>query len=184
MRDSIIIFNSRLEQRDTLLHDENLEPSTNYTYTAFAQKSNEKSDEVSANATTMDTTDYEFEWQVFEWGAHSSSVLNGVAIISPDNIWAVGEIYTADVYTYDSLGNWISPYNAVHWDGQKWELERILFPLCPNGTPSASPGTAVFSSAKDDIWFAKGGAMIHWNGQTFINDCSMNTLLKGSIVKI
>jgi hypothetical protein len=58
---------------------------------------------------TLDTMDFQFSWEIFEFGEKSGSYLNDVAIISENIIWAVGEIYTEDSYTYDSLGNWIQP---------------------------------------------------------------------------
>jgi len=69
----------------------------------------------------QDTTSHNFKWQKFTFGQHSSSALYDVAIIDENNIWAVGEIYTND-----TLGN-PDPYayNALHWDGIKWEVKKI-----------------------------------------------------------
>jgi len=79
-----------------------------------------------------------------------------VAIIDENDIWAVGEIYTEDTYTYDSLGNFIQPYNAAHWDGQMWELVHIN----GNGTPI----NIILAFSKDDIWFQ---GLLHWNGTQY-----------------
>jgi len=126
-RDSVIVFKGKLNKNDTLIHDESLEPSTTYSYQAFASLDGEKSKTTSASATTMDTTSHNFSIEQFEWGEHSSSILNDVAVIDENNIWAVGEIYTEEVYTYDSLGNWIEPYNAIQWDNHTWLLKRVNF---------------------------------------------------------
>ncbi|MBX2977343.1 MAG: glucosyl transferase, partial [Ignavibacteriaceae bacterium] len=112
--------------------------------------------------TTLDTTSHNFTWQTFEFGQHSSSVLYDVAIIDENNIWAVGEIFTTDSYTYDSLGNWIDPYNAIHWNGSVWELVRIYYNY--NGSKHWSPIRTILAFSDSDIWF---GAGIHWNGMAF-----------------
>ena len=72
--------------------------------------------------TTMDTTSHNFTWQTFTFGGQGgSSTLFDVAIINENDIWAVGEMYV-----YDSTGAPVL-YNAVHWDGSKWELKRIKY---------------------------------------------------------
>ncbi len=125
----------------------------------------------------MDTTSHEFQWEVFEFPSpYGSGVLRDVAIVSEDDIWAVGEIYS------DTAQTWL-PYNAVHWDGQRWELKRISF----TGWCSAvefPPVRSVLAFSENDIWFARGGSLVHYNGNSFYNDCEMNPLLDGSISKI
>ena len=48
------------------------------------------------NGNGQDTTSHNFTWETWTFGEHSSSVLNDVAIIDENNIWAVGEIYMND----------------------------------------------------------------------------------------
>ncbi|PID55607.1 MAG: hypothetical protein CR986_10730, partial [Ignavibacteriae bacterium] len=55
-----------------------------------------------------DTTFQNFTFKKWEFG-NTYSHLYDVAIIDENNIWAVGEIYTEDTYTYDSNGVWIEP---------------------------------------------------------------------------
>jgi hypothetical protein len=102
--------------------------------------------------TTMDTTSHNFTWQTFTFGNPNfgSSDISDVAIIDENNIWAVGEIYN------DSTGIF---YNAVHWNGNQWELKRILY----DGT-IWSIGT-IFAFSENDIWFS---AFVKYNGQNFI----------------
>jgi hypothetical protein len=70
----------------------------------------------------MDTTSHNFTWQTYTFGGQGgSSALYDVAIINGNDIWAVGEIYTAD-----------DKYNAVHWDGSSWELKKIMFYIDPD----------------------------------------------------
>lgn len=68
-----------------------------------------------------DTTSHHVEWEFYTFGDFASCYLNDIAIIDENDIWAVGEIYLND-----SLGNKdLDRYNAVHWNGQKWEVLRI-----------------------------------------------------------
>jgi hypothetical protein len=100
----------------------------------------------------MDTTSHNFTWQIFEFGNFGTSILYDVAIINENDIWAVGEIYVADT---SSTG--YTMYNAVHWDGNKWELKKILY---KNGF---WPIRAVYAFNSNDIWFS--GYMRYYNGR-------------------
>ena len=151
-----------LVSSDTLLYVDSLLPNRSYKIKATFAANNRQQTTNEVVATTMDTTSHNFSWQTFTFGEHSSSVLYDVAIIDENNIWAVGEIYTKDSYTYDSLGKWIDPYNAVHWNGSDWELIRIYYNY--RGTPSWSPIRTIFAFANNDIWYSSG---LHWNGKIF-----------------
>ncbi|WP_407931013.1 glucosyl transferase, partial [Ignavibacterium album] len=102
--------------------------------------------------TTMDTTSHEFSWQSWEFGTIGSSTLYDVAIIDENDIWAVGEINIADTSI-----NGYTTYNAVHWDGTKWELKRILY---KGGFWSIR---TIFAFSSNDIWFS--GYVRYLNGQ-------------------
>ncbi|MCD6374081.1 MAG: hypothetical protein J7L94_01050, partial [Caldisericaceae bacterium] len=67
--------------------------------------------------------------------------------IDENDIWAVGEIYTAD-----------DKYNAAHWDGEKWELMKIFI------KGYFYPLKTIFSFVKTDIWVANLTIM-HFNGK-------------------
>ena len=103
----------------------------------------------------MDTTSHNFEWQTFEFGGEGgSSTFYDVAIIDENDIWAVGEIYTAD-----------DQYNAAHWDGEKWELKKILFhTFCDKGSLFPYPARAVFFV--DNTVLISSGSEI-----TFLKNC-------------
>lgn len=106
---------------------------------------------------SSDTTSHNFSWEIDTIGTNSSYLLD-VAIIDENNIWAVGEIHTAETDTFDSLGNWIPPYNVVHWNGQEWELNRLLY---KNGFWTIH---SIFAFNESDIWFEYA---IHWDGNYF-----------------
>ncbi|MHB2150610.1 glucosyl transferase [Calditrichota bacterium LG25] len=145
-----------LTAEDSILFVENLWPNTSYEFRAAlydGEKLLAKSSAVTA--TTMDTTSHNFEWQTFEFGGEGgSSSFYDVAIIDENDIWAVGEIYTAN-----------DKYNAAHWDGEKWELKKVPY-VDEKGYVWITPLFSVFAFSSDDIWFEGG---IHWNGNKFIS---------------
>ena len=106
-----------MDRTDTLFFDEGLLPSKTYSYKAKLGGFTAIADVV-----TMDTTSHDFAWQTFTFGGNGgSSYLKDVAIIDENNIWAVGEIYDNG-----------EKYNAVHWNGVKWELRKIMFYIDPD----------------------------------------------------
>jgi hypothetical protein len=164
-----------LTQRDTVIVIENLLPKQNYSYKLM--NSNNVSNE--ALAITLDTTSHNFTWQTFEFGEYGNSVLYDVAIIDENNIWAVGEIYMNDANGNPDP----KAYNAVHWDGTKWELKRIKTNAC--GGVDYPPVKAIFAFSSSDILFAHiDGSISNYNGIKFTNDCSLITQLNGSANKI
>jgi hypothetical protein len=117
----------------------------------------------------MDTTSHNFTWQIFEFGDFSSDLFD-VAIINENDIWAVGQIFVVDT---SSTG--YTMYNAVHWDGNKWELKQILY---KNGF---WPIRAVYAFNSNDIWFS--GYMRYYNGR-FIELSIPDILIGWGIDKI
>jgi hypothetical protein len=164
---------------DTVYIDEGLLPNQTYLYKATTLINN-KTINSEAAALTMDTTSHNFTWQTWTFGEHSSSTLYDVAIINGNNIWAVGEIYMKD-----SLGN-PDPkaYNAVHWDGVKWELKRIPSIICGNNTIVFRAIYSIHAFNENNIFFTDGGEIIHFDGISYKQDCSINSLLTGKINKL
>jgi len=118
------------------------------------------------NGNGQDTTSHNFTFETFTFGQHSSSLLYNVAIINENNIWAVGEIYLKD-----SLGN-PDPhaYNAVHWDGNRWDILRIPTKTFSGSTVS-SPVKTIFCFNKNDIWtFSVAGSYSHWKGSNWVTE--------------
>jgi len=144
MRDSTVIFNNTLSTNDTLLHDENLEPKTSYTYSAYARQNGEKSETVTTIATTMDTTSHDFSWEVTKISDRLDIRLHDVSIINENNIYVVGHIPNPEG----------DNYNVVHWDGTKWNLERIILKtnVGPDGPYEIK---TVFANSKNNIWIAR-----------------------------
>ena len=179
-RDGKAVFKGRLQSPDTVVYDSLLKPATTYTYRFFAREHGDDSPALQSSLTTLDTTSHNFSWQSYEFGGQKgSSYFQDVAIIDENDIWAVGEIYTEDTYTYDSLGNFIQPYNAAHWDGVKWELKRIPY-YAENGYVYISPIYSIFAFSSNDIWFEGG---IHWDGTKY-NSLRMNINFPSHVNKI
>ncbi|MFO7525766.1 MAG: glucosyl transferase, partial [Ignavibacteriaceae bacterium] len=132
-------------------------PNQTYKYQASSIQHPALSNELSI--TTMDTTSHNFTFESWTFGTIGSSVLYDVAIIDENNIWAVGEIMIAD-----TSENGYTTYNAVHWDGNQWELKRI--PFYYQGDSLYGQIYAVYAFSTDDIWFGIG-SMIHWNGSLY-----------------
>jgi len=171
--------NITLTNTDTLLYVDSLLPNRSYIIKAAFVTNKQLQTTNEVIATTMDTTSHNFTWQTFIFGVHSSSVLYDVATIDENNIWAVGEIYMND-----SLGK-PDPhaYNAVHWDGSKWEVKRIYY----YGACSAveyPPLKAVWTFSDSNIVITNGGSIGWFNGETVKLDCGVNPLLTGSINKM
>ncbi|MBI5662000.1 MAG: glucosyl transferase [Ignavibacterium album] len=148
---------------DTVLYVDSLLPNQTYRFKSIVQSSNQQiitsSNELTV--TTMDTTSHEFSWQSWEFGTTGSSTLYDVAIINENDIWAVGEINIADTSI-----NGYTTYNAVHWDGTKWELKRIQFyTFCGQQDTGSYPAKSVFAFGHSDVWIAMDGSqVVRWNG--------------------
>ena len=146
--------NLNLNTKDSLLYIDSLLPNQTYKFQSVIQSFNQSSNELSVN--TMDTTNHNFSFETFTFGGqYQSSILYDVAIVNENSIWAVGEIYMLD-----SLGQPIR-YNAVHWNGNEWELKRI--PFIYQGDSLYSSIYSIFAFNPNDIWFGIG-SMIHWDG--------------------
>ncbi|MHB2154511.1 hypothetical protein ACX8XN_08950 [Calditrichota bacterium GD2] len=150
-KDDKLILEKPLTTEDSLLYVDGLWPNTGYAFKAAVYDGNKLLTRSPAvTAATMDTTSHNFEWQTFEFGGEGgSSSFYDVAIIDENDIWAVGEIYTAN-----------DKYNAAHWDGEKWELKKIDW----DGVVSRL--TCVFAFSSNDVWFGVTN-LIHWNGSKF-----------------
>ncbi len=143
-RDTTVLDTIRLMTADTTIVDTKLLPSHSYTYTlAMAGATS-----VTAQAKTMDTTSHAFTWQSYTLGDGSGScTLYDVAIINDTLAYAVGEIYQGGTL-----------YNLAKWNGQKWNLQQLLF----EGYPAVI--YSVFAINDTDVWF---DSWCRWNGQSF-----------------
>ncbi len=169
-RDGTTIFKGRLQSPDTVVYDSLLTPATTYTYRFYARENGEDSPALQSSLTTLDTTSHNFSWQSYEFGGQKgSSSFYDVAIIDENDIWAVGEIHTEDTDRWNADSTvWLQPYNVAHWDGQKWELKRVVFhTFCDQGDLLPYPARSVFYigntlliSSGSEITFLKNGIQV------------------------
>jgi len=147
LKNNSVIQTFSLSTPDSLLYIDSLLPNQNYSFQVSSIQNPVSSNKVPV--TTLDTTSHNFTWQTFTFGEHTSTLYD-VAVINENNIWAVGEIYIND-----SLGN-PDPicYNAVHWNGQSWELIKT-------GGYGGYPRKTVFAFSENDVWF---DGVIKWDG--------------------
>ncbi len=152
LTDNIVAKSINLQSSDTLLCIDSLLPNRTYKLKAISQS-------ISSNeivVTTLDTTSSSFNWQAWTFGEFSAggSAFYDVTILNENNIFVVGRISR-----FDSLGNpEIYGYNAIQWDGQKWNYHRVMFgTICPADSVSgAYRKQAVFSFEDETIITASG----------------------------
>jgi hypothetical protein len=174
-----IIKTFKLGQSDSLFYFDDLQPNTAYRFDAVTYDDGKEIKSNPVTFTTLDTTSHNFSWQTFVFGQHSSSTLYDVAIINENDIWAVGEIYMND-----SLGNLDPPcYNAVHWDGQNWKLNKIYHGSYCNPV-DYPPFKSIIAFSDTDIVLTSGGSIGFFDGVTNRTDCSITPILSGTINKM
>lgn len=110
-----------------------------------------------------DTTSHNFVWRVDTIGYYQSLVRD-VAVISENDIWAVGTFYKKH-QTQDSTEN--DRYNAAHWDGERWELRKYYPQTFVDYSTNSTPDfpyelRCIWVINLNNIWaFSLAGSYIH-----------------------
>ncbi len=155
--DSLVNTVKELRAKDTVLIIDKLLPKR--AYEIYVKGTKDGIEYYKSNLIrfmTLDTTSRNFTWQVFEFGDIGISGLHDVAIIDENNIWAVGEIRYAD-----SSKNRYTTYNAIHWDGNKWELKKIYFyTFCGQYSMDSYPTRSIYAFSSNEIWIGLDGSQI------------------------
>ena len=89
-------------------------------------------------------------------------MVNDVAVISENDIWVVGKFYRVPFGGNDTVA-----YNAMHWDGVKWELKSILIRLDYQAdiVIDVVPITAIKNTTDNHIWVSTGvGGASYYDG--------------------
>ncbi len=89
--------------KDSIIYDQGLLPGHSYTYKAVYHAERQTLS-VESHFTTLDTTSYDFSWEILSFGDGGSSTLFDVCIINENDIWVVGELWLRD-----STGVFIHP---------------------------------------------------------------------------
>lgn len=177
-RDDKEIMRFNLTDEDTTILNNSLLPNKSYTYQVFSSDRRVKSNEVTL--TTMDTTGNDFKWQSWTFGGQSGScVLHDVAVIDENNIWAVGLIFLPD----SSDANNYKIYNAVHWDGEKWEIKRIYYYGQCSVVMYPELAT-IFVFFEENLLLSDAGSIGYFSGKDVLLNCEVNSIITGSIKKI
>ena len=168
LKDDKPIKTISLASQDTVLYIDSLLPNKTYNFTSLIHTPDGAINN-SIPVTTLDTTSHNFTWQTWTFGGDAGSCeLRDVAIINPNNIWAVGDIDIADTSI-----NGYTTYNAIHWNGVEWELLRVQFYIfCGQQSTGTYPAKAILAFSDNDIWIAAGSQITHLNGVNQISiDC-------------
>jgi len=110
---------------DTLITDEGLSPDTEYSYRMrFLKDGKTKAESEAITIHTLPTTSHDFIWEIDTLGNYGS-YLKDAWIVNENNIWVVGYIRVDDPdSSFDGTGQ--ETFNAARWDGEKWNLMRII----------------------------------------------------------
>jgi hypothetical protein len=167
-----------LNTQDSLLYIDSLLPNKSYQYQISSIEHQVSSNELSV--TTMDTTSHNFTFESWTFGTIGSSTLHDVAIINENNIWAVGEILVAD-----TSQNGYTTYNAMHWDGNQWELKRIPYYDYGGYLVYGSLQT-VFAFSENDVWFCSYANLLQYNGSDYLSRAFFMTSINfnGQVTKM
>lgn len=125
-------------------------------------------------------TRHDYHWVVDTLGDYGGlTELYDVAIISDTDIWAVGHIEMKDS---TGMIDYVHPYNAAHWDGTKWTLERIKVRSLQY-IEDWMVLENVFVAQPNDIWFiAEGGGQTRLiNGKWTLGDSLGTAALSGRV---
>jgi hypothetical protein len=147
-----------LSSNNTTIYIDSLLPNKTYNFVAIVTGNEQEDTSNQLQATTLDTTSHDFNYQTFELGdplTGNSSILYDVALIDANNIYAVGEIYIQD-----SLGQTIL-YNLAHWDGNELQLKKVYFPtVCGDTSLTPYPSRAIYAFDDGKMWMSSSGDKI------------------------
>jgi hypothetical protein len=163
LKDNTVAQTISLGKNDTTVYIDSLLPNKSYELQAQFSQSNQTTSSNKLAVQTLDTTSNNFTWQTYTFGDPNagSSQLSDVAIIDENNIWAVGGIYMDDSTGQPDP----EPYGLVHWDGNKWNLQKIYYKTSSGNTLIISDIRGILYLNTGDIWFA-AGSIFHWNGKS------------------
>ena len=144
-RDGHTVRESTITGTDTVFYDGGLEPQSAYNYKAFLLRKGHMVDTSrSMTVNTTAATSHEFTWRVDTLGDYGS-ILRDVAVISPTDVWAVGNLEMDPTGTGER-------YTAVHWDGSNFDYYEVAF-VGYGGVIYYPYIRAVHAFSANDVWF-------------------------------
>jgi hypothetical protein len=158
LQDNQTVMSITVVSADTLLYIPSLTHSKVYVFQASITPPNNSAIFSNVtNLTTLSPTGNSFSWTKHYLGSTNInySYVNDIAIISENDIWAVGLFVLPDT----NLAGY-SNYNAAHWDGTGWEYKKLWFEA-PGNYQSVPAITGILAFSHDNLFM-----MSEW-GTTF-----------------
>ncbi|MBP7543231.1 MAG: hypothetical protein KA747_06460 [Ignavibacteriaceae bacterium] len=158
LQDNQTVMSISVVSADTLLYIPSLTHSKVYVFQASITPPNNSAIFSNVtNLTTLSPTGNSFSWTKHYLGSTNInySYVNDIAIISENDIWAVGLFVLPDT----NLAGY-SNYNAAHWDGTGWEYKKLWFEA-PGNYQSVPAITGILAFSHDNLFM-----MSEW-GTTF-----------------
>lgn len=161
-RDTVTILEASFSGRDTIIADRTVQPNTSYTYTVnFVKNGRIQDQSASVTVTTLDISSSDFTWEVLYFGEPvKDNLLKNVSIVSENDIWVVGLITVWGWDSLDSEYDWIR-YNALHWDGDKWNILSIR----PAPWTYKGPFDVVHAICDSIVWIGINSPALYSNGE-------------------
>ena len=176
LKDGKQLLSGTLLSGDTILIDTSVVAGHDYTYVAQRLNNSTMCDSSTPlSIHTLDSTSHNIQWQIDTLGAQG--LIRDVWVFDRNNAWAVGEIYLKDSTGQINMSN---PYNAAHWDGSKWELQRILYIY--QGQSGWAPLYSLYAFGLNDYWVCSNQPM-HWNGTIWQTYDIPSSIYNGGYIK-
>ena len=152
---------------DTIIVDDNLEPSKTYKYQLLLNR-----DDIHSKAETVTTLALSgnfFRKSIFTFDQlQYQEIIRDVQIISKSDIWIVGgrERRKNGQFGDESKSSYC---NGSHWDGNDWEVYEIDF---SGYYYSQDPIKTLFAFEDGNVWFS---VVARWNGNSIVRHNYVST---------
>ena len=161
LQDNQTVMSITVVSADTLLYIPTLAHSKVYVFQAsITPPNNSPIFSNVTNLTTLSPTGNSFSWTKHYLGSTNInySYVNDIAIISENDIWAVGLFVLPDT----NLAGY-SDYNAVHWDGTGWEYKKLWYRV-PGNYLAVPEITGILAFPGKDIMMFSSFGVIWYDG--------------------
>ena len=160
-KDEKALYNFILTKTDTILIDTTLQAGKTYIYQTTTKIKGETENSDTLQVKTLELTSNNYTWQKYTFGNGASSTLYDAAIMNENNIWCVGVINFND-----SSKNGFTAYNAIHWNGNEWELKQIQFyTFCGQSSVGSYPAKAIFALSDSMMIVGSASQLAYMNGE-------------------
>ncbi len=161
LQDNQTVMSISVVSADTLLYIPSLTHSKVYVFQAsITPENNSTVFSNVTNLTTLTPTSNSFNWRKHYLGSTdiNFSYINDIAIIGENDIWVVGLFVLPDT----NLAGY-SDYNAVHWDGKRWEYKKLWYRV-PGDYLSVEEITGILAFPGKDLLMFSSFGVIWYDG--------------------